>query len=122
MTRPQVTTNGAPIRFYDALIDVSASATTSEAIDLQGGTLVGLRMDSGFDGTSVTFTSSDTIDGTYATEQADDGTDFTVTIAASEKCHIQPAKTSGFSNFVKVVSSASEGADTTVRLYVKSVS
>jgi hypothetical protein len=55
-------------------------------------TLVGVRLPSTFDGTTLTFTCSDTLGGTYDPLISDDGTTYTVTCAASKYVAIDYTK------------------------------
>jgi hypothetical protein len=71
-------------------------------------TLVGVRLPSTFDGTTLTFTCSDTLGGTYDPLISDDGTTYTVTCAASKYVAIDYTKFVGVL-FVKPVAGAQTG-------------
>lgn len=56
--------------------------------------ICGVRIPSNFDGTTLTFLESETEDGTYQTVQWE-GSDLTLTVAASKTAMFDPAKLSG---------------------------
>lgn len=74
--------------------------------------ICGLRFDSGFDGTGVTFLESATETGTYNPVWWE-GALWTLVVAASKTVMFDPAKLSGL-KWLKLTSSAHEGADVNV--------
>jgi hypothetical protein len=62
---------------------VTAAGTTSAAVDLAGFRNVGLIVPSTFDGTTITFTVSDTLAGTYVALYDITNTQVSMTVAAS---------------------------------------
>lgn len=93
---------------FDKTFVFTASAT-SAAVDLAGDTLMGLIIPVGLTGTTLTFTVSSTLAGTYRTLKGVDGLSVSPTVAANtavslgEYAHIL----AGW-RFMKIVSSASE--------------
>lgn len=73
----------------DALIDVSADASLSEAVeDLKGYRLAAIQMPSTFDGTSLTFQAKDAPDGTYQDVYDSAGNELSVTVGAGRYVHL----------------------------------
>jgi len=81
-------------------------------------TLLGIRLPATFDGTTVTFTGSDTLAGTYDPIYNDDGSAYTVTCAASRYTVVDYTKFLGVL-FVKVVPGTTQATtDTIITLYL----
>jgi hypothetical protein len=95
--------NGAIEAFTASIAD--SGTTTSAGIDLGSKTLCGVHIPSGFDGSTLTFTASTTLDGTYlAVEYTPDGT-----IGASKYIPIDPSKVAGI-RYIKPVVGTQTGA------------
>lgn len=98
----------APLQTKTATI--ASSGTTSGAVDLGGTTLAGLIMPASFTGTSVTFTVSDELAGTYRTVYAEDGvTAASADITAGGYIPLDYGLFMG-ARFIKIVSNATEAA------------
>ncbi len=89
------------------------AGTKSKPQSVNGATVFGLRVPAGFAGTSVTFEAAEKFDGAYMPVTNADGTNYTLTVAASRHVRIPPADLAGC-EFIKVVSGASEAAGTKV--------
>lgn len=97
-------------------VTIADTEDTSDAVYLEGDTLVGLITDAELDGTAITFEVSNAIDGTYVPLHAPGGTEVSVTVAASRAVYLDPTIFGGW-RFVRLVSgSAQDGADTTITL------
>lgn len=100
------------IECTDLLIDVSESATVSNALDLRGKVLVALVMPSALTSTAITFTGS--TDGTtYSSMTNSSGSAITCTVAASKHVILTPTDFYG-ARFLKLTMGSSEGADRTI--------
>ncbi|MGL4558966.1 MAG: hypothetical protein ACRCV5_15810 [Afipia sp.] len=93
------------------------AGTTTGAIDLGNDTLVGIRFPTTFTGTTVTFTASESLEGTYVGLYNASGA-VSYTIAQARFYVLNPADFRGV-RFLKVVSGSSEGADRTLYLTLK---
>ncbi len=98
-------------------VDVSSTATvtngnttTTDGIDLEGKTLCGVTLDSGFDGTTLGFTVAPTLSGTYVAHRYS-GSDTSETVAASKYIALDPHKFAGV-RFIKPVVSSQTGSTT----------
>ena len=81
-------------------------------------TLLGIRLPSTFDGTSLTFTCADTLAGTYDPLYNDDGSAYTVTCAATRYVAVDYTKFLGVL-YVKVVPATTQATtDTIISLYL----
>lgn len=112
--------DSANITYVDVVI--ADGAATSGAADLSNGrTLVGLLFAAGVDNTSMTFTTSDTVGGTYvAVYSIDGGGAYTVTVGASRYVPVQVDVFSGL-RFLKCVGGGNETGAQTVRLVCRNV-
>jgi hypothetical protein len=103
----------------DLLIDVSESATVSNALDMRGKTLVGLIMPAALTSTSITFTGSDD-NVTFRALTNTSGTALTVTVSASKHICIVPADFASV-RWLKLIMGSSEGADRTIIAVMRAV-
>lgn len=104
-----------------ASVTITSGQTASAAYPLGELTLVGLRLPSTFDGTTVTFTCSDTAGGTFDTLLSDDGSTYTITCAASRYVAVDYTKFVGCF-YIKVVAGTSQATtDSILTLYVASL-
>ena len=94
------------------------AGTTSAAIDLQGYTLVGLRVAT-MTGTAITYTMSDTFAGTYVAVHNSSGA-VSTTVADDLYYAVDSNNFKGL-QFIKLVSGSSEGAERTVYLYLRGI-
>lgn len=97
---------------------IASSGTTSGEQDLDGNTLCGLMMPAAFTGVAITFLVSLTTGGTFNALTKDDGSAYSVTVAASKYVALDYTKFAGV-RYVKIVSGSSEGADRTVNLVAR---
>ena len=102
------------VDFASTITITGGGAVSAAAVDLAGFTLVGLFTSSAFDGTTLTFTVSDALAGTYVTLQWD-GSDYTVTTAASKYVALDPTKFAGV-RYMKIVTGTSQTGDTVITL------
>mgnify|MGYP007071589557 CR=1 FL=1 len=111
-------------RFNPELITttIAASGTTSAAINLSGLQLVAIDMPAAVTGSSLTFTASMTIDGTYdAITEVGGATNYTLTMAASKWTPVDLRVFAGVP-FLKLVSGSTEAATRTFNLICRPVS
>jgi hypothetical protein len=99
-------------------VTITSGTATSDAEYLGDLTVLGLRVPSTFDGTTVTFTGSDTLAGTYDPIYNDDGSAYSVTTAATRYTVVDYTKFLGVL-FVKLVAGTSQTTtDTIITLYL----
>lgn len=103
-----------------AIIDISASTTISEAIDLGGDALAGLIMPSAFTGTAITYQVSNDKEGTYVVLNDDAGNAVSTTVAPSKAITLNPTTFYGW-RYIKLVSGSAEAADRTIILATRPV-
>jgi len=106
-----------PVINFDLEVVIADGATTSNAIDLLGTSLLAFITDAALDGTAFTFTVSDELDGAYVPlRRMSDGTDLTAVVAVSGQYATNPADFASV-RFLKIVSGAAQsGAATTIKL------
>lgn len=76
--------NFQPVVAYETVtVDISESTTVSTPIDLHGCTPVGIFLPANFDGTTVKFQASTSLDGTYVAVEDGAGTPAEITLTAS---------------------------------------
>lgn len=109
-------------RFIAEPIDVTFSGTTSDAINLSGLQVVAVVMPSSVVGSSMTFTASTAIGGTYVSvyDEAGGGA-YTATMGTSRWIPLKAIVFAGVP-FLKLVSNGSEAAGTTFKLICRPVS
>lgn len=100
-----------------ATTTIANAGTTSAAISTKGLSLVGIQFPTTFTGTTVTFTMSDTVDGTYVPVYNASGA-VSVTIAQARYYALDPKDFQGIL-FLKIVSGSSEGGARTLKLSLK---
>lgn len=99
----------------------SGAATPTAGHNLGAATLLAVRTPSTYDGTAMTFTCSDTLDGTYDTVYNADGTAYTITLAASRYTVVDSAKFIGCLYIKPVAGTNQATTDTIVTLLVRPV-
>ena len=100
---------------------IASGATVSDAIDISGFQLVALEIPSNFDGTTITFQAAEVSSvgqtgrawGTYYAVYAADGTQYTITTAASRRVQISPADLLGVKS-LKLVAGTAQATDDTI--------
>lgn len=95
---------------------VTVAGTTSAAVDLAGFRNVGLIVPSTFDGSTITFTVSDTLAGTYVSLYDITNTQVSLTIAAS-RAYDLPGEVCVW-RFLKIVCGTAQATTNTVFLLV----
>ena len=105
-------------RVKEAVIDISASDTTSSAVDLGSNRIFALHLPAAFTGTGVSFTIAPEIDGTYQALYDDAGDEISLAVAQGEAIGITGANASALApcRFVKIVSNDNEIADRTIKI------
>src|SRR4051794_12498084 len=98
-----------------------AAGTTSEAVALQGQTLVGFFTPSTFASTAVTFTGCDTIDGTYKPIKDSSGSAISFTVGTNGYYGLKYDQIAAFLGlqFIKMVGGTSEAAGTKTKLAIR---
>lgn len=96
---------------------IAASGTTSGEINLDGVTLLGLHIPTGFTGTTLTFSIADK-DDNYRTLSVD-GSDYSLTVAANKYCPIKNPEYFVGVKKLKLVSGSTEGAERTIPLHTR---
>ena len=108
-----------PVRFTQTAT-IANGGTTSGALDLLSETLLGIFVPSSFTGTALTFQVATAVDGTYVTLTNEDGSDYSVTVAASKFVAVDPQIFAGV-RFAKLVSGSAEGAERTLTLATRAI-
>lgn len=112
-----------PSKFQSLLGELTATiangATTSGAIDLGGGALVGIRTPATLTGTSFAVQAADEA-GNFLAVYDSSGNAVAITAAADRHIYLNPANFAGLRQ-IKLVSNASEGGDRTITLIVRPV-
>lgn len=95
---------------------ITVGGATSAAADLDKNKLIGIIFPSTFDGTTVTFTASDLLAGTYVSVIASDGNAISFTVAASKFLALTDAQATQLSacRFLKVVAGSSQTTTDTI--------
>lgn len=109
--------------YTDILIDVSVDASTSQAVDLGGRSLVGIITPATLTGSTLTFTSHETLSesiANYRTVIDQFGVTKTVPITVDDHIVLLPADFLGIKH-LRIVSSGTEGADRTFKLVLRGV-
>lgn len=96
-------------------VTISDGETESGGLDLRGVSLVGLRVPSGFDGSSISFNRGDSLEGTYQALQLGNGLDHSVTVAAQKDIALDPSLFLSV-RFLKLVAGTPQTGDTTIEL------
>ena len=99
---------------------IANGQTTSGAVDLAGTSLVGIQMPATFSGATITFQVATSLGGTYQTMIDGSGTTVTRTVSQGKYVMLSPADFAGI-QFLKIVSSASEGAQRTLELVCRPI-
>ena len=98
---------------------VTLTGTTTPEIDLgESGLLEGIQMPSSWTAADIKFTVSSTSGGTFQALYDAEGTEQTVTTAASRYVALNAAITAGM-RYIKVISSASQASARTLILHIK---
>jgi hypothetical protein len=106
-----------PVINFDLEVVIANGATTSNAVDLLGTSLLAFVTDAALNGTAFTFTVSNDLAGTYVPlKRMSDGTALTAVVAVSGQYATNPADFASV-RFLKIVSgTAQSGAATTIKL------
>lgn len=113
-----------PDRFIPEVITatIAASGTTSGAINLSGLQVVAIDMPSALTGTSMTFTASTAVDGTYdAVQEIGGAAAYSLTVAASKWVGVDVRVFAGIP-FLKLVSGSTESAAREFKVICRPVS
>lgn len=105
---------------WDETATIASGQTVSAAVNLGGGTLVGIITPAALTGTSFTFQTSDAIDGTYVTCEDGAGAAIAKTVSASKDIKIAPTDLLR-RRYLKIVSNSAEAADRTLKLIISPV-
>lgn len=101
---------------------MAASSATSAAADLGDRLLVGIGLSATFDGTALTFTQAPTIDGTYAPIKRNNAAyteAITDDLSGGAVVSISDVKAFLGAQYIKIVSTATQGAAETITLYLE---
>jgi hypothetical protein len=106
-----------PVINFDLTATILDSASTSNAVDLSGTSLLGFITDAALDGTAFTFTVSDELAGTYVPlKRMSDGAALVAAVGTSAQYATNPADFASV-RFLKIVSgTAQSGAATAIKL------
>ncbi|MCC7260703.1 MAG: hypothetical protein IT567_06690 [Alphaproteobacteria bacterium] len=100
-------------------VTIASGGTTSSAIDLYGTTLVGIFMPASWTAANLTLKASSD-NSTFEDVYDSAGTQKTLTVAASRYVMLDPSHYAGIRH-LKLVSSATQGADRVITLAVRPV-
>ena len=105
----------------DLTVDISEDDDlTDAALDMRGKTLVGLIMPAALTSTAITFTASETADGTFTALYDTSGTEISITVAASRYILIDPVDFASI-RFLKIVMGSGEAEDRTITAVMRAV-
>lgn len=96
---------------------IANGATASEAIPVDDVSSGSFSIPAAFTGTAVTFTGSDTADGTFVAIYNASNAAVSITVAIN-RAYPLPAECFGF-KFIKIVSGSSEAAERTIKVTTK---
>lgn len=100
---------------------IAASGTTSAALDLEGFSLVGIKVPAAFTGTALTFSVCDTLAGTYVPlKVTTSGTALSYTVSQGNYYAIDPKDFYGV-RFLKIISGSTEGTQRTLLCSLKGI-
>ena len=106
--------------WHTRTVTIASGDTASGAVDLLAESLFNVFIPSSFTGTALTFQVATAVDGTFVTLTNEDGTDYSVTVAASKCVVVDPQIFAGV-RFLKIVSDAAEGGDRTLTLATRAI-
>lgn len=102
---------------------ILSGQTTSNLVNLYGGTLVKISTGSSISGaTSVTFQSTDVPSGTPKTYMDATPAAFTITLATNADHYSSPQNSAGLSQFVRLVTNTNTSSNLTIDIYVREIS
>lgn len=96
-------------------VTISNGSTTSEAIDLGVYTFKGLTLPASFDGSNISFESSDSLAGTYSPIYNYLGALYTIPVAAGRSFRWEDRDFEA-ERFIRIVSDSTESSDRTITL------
>lgn len=97
-------------KFAQDTATIANGTATSGVIDLEGRTLCGVLLPAALTGTTFTFSTSATSDGTFVNITNGAGSDYGVTVAASKYVPVDYTKFIGV-RFLKIISGSSEAGE-----------
>lgn len=103
-------------------VTIANGGTLSDAVDLEGWSLVGIRFPAAMSSATITFTAAEDDTATYVAVVNEAGT--TPTISATAAKYVAIAPSSIYANMVgkiKVVAVGAEGAERLIKLVTRSV-
>jgi hypothetical protein len=107
-----------PKVFYDKTVTIviATSTTVSPAVDLSGTQLVGIFVPATFEGTGITISASDTVDGTYVAVQTDhtSATAYPITTTASRYIPLDNLAISEGLRYIKITTGTAQTTTDTV--------
>lgn len=102
-------------------VTILDSQTTSSAVDLYGTNVVGIIVPSGFDGATITFKGSTSIDGTFYDLFNSNDVQLTVNVTAGRMYQFNSADLAAI-QYIKLVSDSAQSGDTALTLITRSLS
>ena len=110
------TKDSQPVLNFDKSVVITNGASTSDAVDLMGTSVLGFITDSSLDGTSFTFTACDTEGGTYLpVRRMVDGNPVTAILGASGYYATDPADFASV-RYLKIVAATTQTGATTIKI------
>jgi len=103
-------------------VTIATGATTSSAIAISYGFIVGIEFPASMVGTSVSFTVADLSTDTFKALYGTTGALFTVPVVASGIVQVNANDVSSLGGFIKVVSNATETSGATLKLITRDIS
>ncbi len=109
-------------KYYDLTATIASGQTESAALDLNGLELVGFFIPSTFDGTTLSLSTAPAADGIYVAVQDGDGSDFSLTVAASKYVAVSSLGVTAGLQYVKLVAGTTQSTtDTVITLALRPV-
>lgn len=96
----------------------NGAATPTVGVDIKDHEVVAVRTPVALTSTTMSFTAATTLNGTYLPVYKEDGTPYSVTVAATRSTKIDPAALRGL-RFIKPVMGANEAAQRALELVTR---
>jgi hypothetical protein len=109
--------SGSTVSYLETLIDEDVDNDLSEAINLGGATLIGIQMPATWTPADISFQAS--VDGTTYQDVMLAGSEYTLTVAASEYVMIPVDKSFLLPPLLKIKTSTGQAADRTLILVMR---
>ncbi len=108
-------------RSASVAVNIANGATTSTAVGVVSGNIVGIEFPATMTGATVTLTSSKTQTGTYKAHYISAGTALSIPVVANSIMQVNVNDVSAIGEWVKIVSASTEGGSRDLKLIVRDI-